>query len=245
MFFLARNGKKHRRRKLTWNDISNAWLQTVYGVLPTMSSAYEAARYFERKLIAARPARFAASTRFADTVGARTTSGVYVPSLGTAEVFQKVIWKISPDWQGFTTWQELGFTDPSYVLWNKLPFSWVVDWFVPISTFLELRHLTALIPGTEIYSETTTVFLRPSGHEMSLATYDGVLISPSVHGILHGPCFFRSKGFIRRCYPIGTGVSLPAVKLYLPSGRRLATSIALANQQVSRLMTNASRLRAL
>lgn len=42
----------------------------------------------------------------------------------------------------------LGLNDPELVLWERTPFSFVVDWWIPIGTYLEARALARRLKGT-------------------------------------------------------------------------------------------------
>jgi len=54
---------------------------------------------------------------------------------------------------------QLGFTDPATVTWELVPFSFVVDWFLPIGDFLQ--SLTS-IEGLELGESYKTVFIKQS-----------------------------------------------------------------------------------
>ncbi len=48
-----------------------------------------------------------------------------------------------------------GLTDPSSVLWELTPWSFVIDWFIPIGNYLNARGLAQATTGTYVYSWTS------------------------------------------------------------------------------------------
>lgn len=51
-----------------------------------------------------------------------------------------------------TTLQALGLTDPTKVAWELLPWSFVVDWFIPIGQWLNARGLSSIVTGRYVVS---------------------------------------------------------------------------------------------
>lgn len=45
-----------------------------------------------------------------------------------------------------------GLYDPASVVWEKLPYSFVADWFLPISSYLQARQMIGALSGTFVKS---------------------------------------------------------------------------------------------
>lgn len=115
------------------NDISGRWLELQYGWLPLLNDCYEAGTAFAT--IANRPRR----TRVQVSRTRRSTYNASVsPSnwSGWTNRFEtrRYIYEISED---LSIPRELGLEDPLTIGWELIPYSFVVDWFVPIGTYLE------------------------------------------------------------------------------------------------------------
>jgi len=134
--------------KLDSNDISSLWLSLQYAWRPLMSDLYELCieleRYTnERKLV------YRAQASSNEDLPTRKTytwsypnwwllSYVYPEERKTLYRRKRVLSE-NPS----TSWR-LGLTNPSEVVWELVPFSFVVDWFIPIGDFLANRSLLDL-----------------------------------------------------------------------------------------------------
>lgn len=125
-------GVRRRDTKLKDKDISGRWLELQYGWLPALGDSYEAAKAFE-----------ALQEGRKSTV--RVTHGVTKPIEGSAapseyqcpgisEVFGTIEYEMLEE---ISFARSLGLTDPFSVAWEIIPFSFVIDWFYPIGTFLD------------------------------------------------------------------------------------------------------------
>lgn len=63
----------------------------------------------------------------------------------------------------------VGLTDPSSVLWELTPWSFVVDWFIPIGNYLDARGVAQSVTGTFV----TTISTK------ELFTCDGIMQNPN------------------------------------------------------------------
>jgi hypothetical protein len=74
---------------------------------------------------------------------------------------------------------ELGFTNPANVIWELVPFSFVVDWFLPIGNFLKLIGTYDQLTITEC---TRTIFIKQLVH-LSTRIPEGL----QFNGLITGP----------------------------------------------------------
>jgi len=128
-------GKKNNR----WEDIpgaaSNTWLAYSYGLKPLVNDVASAVTILEKGLRdPSRPVVVRASST-KSVSGLVSSSGVYHDRIeGSVRVSGKIeFWISNPV---LYTLEQVGFVNPLSVAWELVPFSFVVDWFVPIGDFL-------------------------------------------------------------------------------------------------------------
>lgn len=122
---------KKFRKKVEAGDFSGALLAIRYGWEPLLQDLYQMmlavqARGKERGVTFRGRSTVKRAYQFIDNDPAWP-----VPGQQTCTVSYKVIWK-----EQLSTARSLGLLDPATVAWEKLPWSFVVDWFIPISTYL-------------------------------------------------------------------------------------------------------------
>lgn len=132
-----------RSRKL---DAARSWLELQYGWKPLLHDAYHGAQQLAH--MAGEPFSnvVRASRRLAEAppspdVGVKPKSGVYY----TRHSYKAVIREV--DVPLLT-----GLTNPETMAWEKLPYSFVVDWFIPIDTYLHARGVASSVSGTFVKS---------------------------------------------------------------------------------------------
>jgi hypothetical protein len=209
-------GARPRTSQLKTTDVSGRWLELQYGWLPMLGDTYEAAKAYE-----------------AITSGPR--SKMYVASIAAVAKEQKVLtgplsysYKnkvkrriIFDQYEAMSAKRQLGLEDPYSVIWEIIPYSFVVDWFVPIGSYLDAMNAIPALNGRFLTTTTTTregMFIEDAGIEQySLSTIpsrDAKLIT-----VLRQP---------------STAINppLPSFSQGL-SGKRIWNAIALAHQAFS------------
>lgn len=138
-------------RPLKARDVSGRWLEMQYGWQPLVSDAYEAAKAFEA-ISQGRSNRVVATVK----VG-RPYNGSAIPSqytcAGQTIIYKRVVCLLEEE---LSFGRSLGLTDPLSVVWEVIPYSFVVDWFLPIGTYLENLNVIPKLKGTFL----TTLFSR-------------------------------------------------------------------------------------
>lgn len=122
--------------RLSSKNIAERYLGFTYGVTPLLSDIYEISKVWEG---------ITAGPRHKDYI--RTSKGI--PSKGefihgefnrcfssVYSVRQRI--RVSED---ASTQHKLGLLDPLGIGWELTPFSFVADWFIPISTYLDTLNL--------------------------------------------------------------------------------------------------------
>lgn len=129
--------------KLTTSSISSTWLALQYAWKPLLSDIFEAMKAFE-KLYCRDSVQFRAS---------HAKTGVYEASASPSN------WDLMMGYRHKVTYRYtlkelpsevamLGLLDPEVVAWELVPFSFVIDWFIPIGTYLEDRAFFRRLSGS-------------------------------------------------------------------------------------------------
>lgn len=145
-------GARPRPTRLKTSDIAGRWLELQYGWLPAVSDTYEAAKAYEviTKQERSATVRSSASARYTveHAVGGFATAVANVTyRVGYTYEMSEVL----------NTPRLLGLKDPLSVAWELLPYSFVVDWFVPIGAYLDNLSILPFLRGRYIVSKVKVV----------------------------------------------------------------------------------------
>lgn len=133
---------KRRAKEPNWADTaSSAWMEFSYAWRPLLSDIDSAAKYIAEKQVTKTLSVYPVSRAHKAWIKSRdrTSNGSYSEEVQneqftsvryTYELYPKFIRQPS-------TLAELGFTDPATVMWELLPLSFVVDWFINVGQVLE------------------------------------------------------------------------------------------------------------
>lgn len=138
--------------KLDKDDLAGRWLELQYGWLPLLNDVHEGANAF-----AALNNRVRTSTVVVRKSGRPFTwGGSSSPSnyqnQGIGRTHVKLIYRMTED---ISTARSLGLLDPLTVAWELIPYSFVVDWFIPIGSYLENLNTIPKLTGRFIHSKYT------------------------------------------------------------------------------------------
>lgn len=142
-------------------DTSGRWLELQYGWLPLLGDIHGAALDLERGLSRLSPRISVTRTIKMPLKG---SYDVYWDKLGfTHKVKQSGVWgcKVRLDYTvnnaALAMGTKLGVTNPLYIAWDLLPYSFVVDWFIPIGDWLDAMDADF---GLTFKGGTKTIFHR-------------------------------------------------------------------------------------
>lgn len=223
-------------KTLDSRDVSGRWLEIQYGWLPTLSSVYEASKAYHAMTDGPRAARFASglSPRSVIWQYGHTSSAISTQKFSFNRQYVLELW------ESMSAPRELGLTDPLSVAWELVPYSFVVDWFVPIGTYLSDLNQLATLQGRWLVLSRT----GPEG-KVSWDWPGGSATYPicGYHGghryqvMTHRPAIIRRAGYYSRI-SLNSPPSVPPPRITgLPeavSPKRIFNAIALAHQRFVR-----------
>lgn len=129
-----------------FENASNLWLEIQYGWRPLMNDIYESAQEIVRAQTRSPPktkahASIVRSFNAMLKDNGSATDKTYHTAKDTIRVKGTMdVWFSAPDVPRILT--ELGFTNPAYLAWELTPFSFVVDWFIPIGNSINAFDAT-------------------------------------------------------------------------------------------------------
>lgn len=222
--FGARPPKKDRVEKLRTLDISGRFLEMRYAWEPTINDVFEAAKAFEMLSNGPRSSynRATKRKRFNDT-------GVsnYGKHSRVIEVRRSYLYEF---YEEMTAARQLGLANPATVVWERLPWSFVFDWFIPIGTYLTLIGQIPHMEGR--WCRTSSMRVSGSGPCPADPSVGGYYPAPP-----HPACEYE-RFYLQR-YLLGSPpfVPLPNFKVQgAIHGKRVANAIALGFQVASKIV---------
>lgn len=145
----TRMGNIHIPSKLDSGSISSTWLALQYGWLPLLSDISAAMDALEVIAGPPRVANFRASSRVTFSRDIRLSSG-YPPY--NCDVMSRKEFRVQAVEQ-LSVPRTLGLMDPATLLWESLPFSFVLDWFIPVGNYLQtLSDIKGMSYGPVYYT---------------------------------------------------------------------------------------------
>lgn len=143
-------------RPLKSTDVSGRWLEMQYGWLPAVSDAFEAAKAFEA-ISLDRSGRIVAVMKVGRPYEGSASPGIY-SCKGNTLIIKKIVCELEEE---ISPARSLGLLDPLSVVWEVFPYSFVLDWFLPVGAYLEnlavIPHLKGRFLSTT-YSKTEVGF---------------------------------------------------------------------------------------
>lgn len=139
---------------------ANLFLELQFGWLPLLSDTVAASEMLANhlELPARKVYRVMVEARRSTVVMTGAFTGVLfdVKQVHTRHL-KAIISEKSPP----SMMEKLGLTDPASVAWELAPFSFVVDWFLPIGQSLEARAASQALRGTFVTSDKQMCMVEP------------------------------------------------------------------------------------
>lgn len=134
---------KAAKKRLDVGDIAGTHLSLVYGWLPLLSDLHAASEALE---VLANPPRRSSVTVTRGKV--LMLDGSQSPTLyacsGPKSISRRIQYRMTEE---LPTARSLGLIDPVSIAWELVPYSFVVDWFVPIGTYLSNLAIIPYLKG--------------------------------------------------------------------------------------------------
>jgi len=207
---------------------ANAWLELQYGWRPLMNDIFGAISAINKSQNSSNGAIRSSATvvQHGSDVVELTSGSVKTTKTFTWDASIKSVAAFSVPDRPLKTLAELGITNPALVAWELVPFSFVVDWLVPISSYLSSLDATLgaeFIWGYTTFYETRKFTMTKVGKDVNPYGYDEV------------DTFAIREDFLMTRMPFSSfPVGLPYVKnplSYLHAANALALLISLKSKR--------------
>jgi len=204
-------------KRLNRNDVSSTWLAIQFAWLPALKDIYEGCEALHT-LDQARAWTFRSNSRVREDEYQVTASGLKVER--RTQVRYKFVLKNPP-----TSWQNFGLMDPLPIIWEVLPWSFVLDWFVPVGDFLSTSGLLTTLVG-----ECTRTLFQQVYHRGDIPTY---YASPTLR-FAGGKWSLINQVRVNRTISTSPSVGFPSMKNLdaVASKMHMASAAALISQQI-------------
>lgn len=218
-------GAEPRSKRLKGKDISARWLELSYGWLPLLGSCYEAAKAFEHLSSGPRTNLFRVSIENRRTLDG--SHGLSVWSSPYQVITRRYLQYEMYEEMSFA--RQLGALDPLSVLWELTPWSFVVDWFIPIGSYLENLMQIPNLRGRFLTTDVSRCFGMDGFVAKSSGGYHQ---GYQFLGQVSSPIDVYRRTVMNRVPSSSLSVPLPSFDLSGSfSVRRLWNAIALAHQR--------------
>lgn len=152
--YLIDGTDRSRKTFLGNREASNNWLELQYGWLPLLNDAKEGAEFLAHQHMYPLQQVIRTSYRKQLTVQMLNKGTAPLASEGYTQKSIKAILK-EKDVISLS-----GLTDPLSVAWELMPYSFVIDWFIPIGNYLAARGLSNSLTGTFVTSTKTVLHVK-------------------------------------------------------------------------------------
>lgn len=225
-------GARPRGTRLKTSDISGRWLELQYGWLPLLGDSFEAAKAFEAISNGPRSQTYRASSKKV-SIGNGSQSKTIFDMPYTEELARHIQYECTEE-LGFA--RQLGLLDPLSVAWELLPWSFVVDWFIPIGSYLDLVNQIPSLKGRFLTTEVRKREAMGRNHFGIKAHFYELFSTgwdkPHFSAPTVVPMFRQKRVDMTRTYSESLSVPFPSMHLGgAVSGRRLWNAISLAQQR--------------
>lgn len=170
-------------------NLSNHWLEFSYGWRPLLQDVYGACEHLADSFYRNPPVRFVSRIQIdsdmpRDKVGFMTSFPYFdiFESDRNVVTYQIVVYcKVEDTFAQQAS--QLGLTNPLLLGWELLPYSFVVDWFLPVGDYLQrLTATQGLVfhSGTESYRQTRTYGISSLSTRKDVGYWNGSMLEQSI-----------------------------------------------------------------
>lgn len=182
-FGLAESARKHRKhikrmKKDPDSAVANAWLELQYGWRPLLEDVHGSAELIAQKNLREVRTRVRKSVSgYEEGVARDFQSGSehHLSEYTLKYTVSYIIYYATPS-DSIKTLAQVGITNPALIVWELTPWSFVVDWLLPVGNFLSSLDATT---GLVFEKGCKTVFSRYTRKNTIVGGMAGSLNSPT------------------------------------------------------------------
>lgn len=200
----ARRSREFRMTgRLHQRDASSMFLEIQYGWGPLLQDVHEGMQAYAKHTNPPRVSQYKVTvrkTKERDTYPLGPGTGKLL-TVHTRNTVSKTL--TVTQYEQLSTARSLGLADPRSILWEKVPLSFVADWFIPIGSYLDsLATVPFIVASYQVVTRDTRVGDGQGGADPNYPTSKNY-IGASAHG---------SAMYYDRSYPGSITVPLPKFK---------------------------------
>lgn len=124
-------------------DYAQRWLEMQYGWIPLIDDVYSSAIAFERASAPPRRKVYRVSSSSSSPIDTSASPSFY-SGKGTMKTTVRYIYELV---ESLSNTRQLGLENPLPALWEIMPYSFVLDWFIPIGTYLDNLAIVPQLHG--------------------------------------------------------------------------------------------------
>lgn len=117
-------------------SLANNWLEYSFGWKPLIEDIYNAADHLQNPIKSVRPTGSSRATHVTKSVSGSVPSGFWSIQSSFGSRFAKMGCEVTISNPNLYLLNKLGLANPASVVWELIPFSFVVDWFTTMGEFL-------------------------------------------------------------------------------------------------------------
>lgn len=155
---------KDRSEPLSLDEFASVWKEAMFGWVPLLSDIKGASELLAESVAGGRPLSVTSSSVINETILQKRIPGGALNSdvdrLIVRQSKAKVKLNFQIDEEGTSILSQTGITDPLSWAWQAMPYSFVLDWFLPVGNYLEALGADSglkFVDGWITYKTTATV----------------------------------------------------------------------------------------
>jgi hypothetical protein len=169
-----------RRHQFHATDVAGRWLELQYGWIPLLKDVQAASELFKAQMEGERKMTVRCSSSRTKKWEA-SSFGTHYTCGGLATFVYKITYEFAEN-ETVSLQRQLGLEDPAGIVWEVVPFSFVVDWFIPIGSYLDSLNILPLLKGRWCLTKVQSAHagpahaLKPDMYDMSGLSLNGTTI---------------------------------------------------------------------
>lgn len=228
-------------KSLRTSDVSGRWLELQYGWLPLLSDCYESAQLFENISNGPRSKLFRAKVWEGREIEMSQSPTNYSSKM-SGKVTRYLQYEM---YEEMSALRQMGLLDPLSVIWENIPYSFVVDWFIPIGKYLDNLNQIPSLKGrwliTDVWKTQRAAF--QSFQWKLFGAYDSLNPQQFISSVVSTPEVRHGECVMTRTFS-GAPPKVPYPTFNLSGavrGKRFWNALSLAHQRFTGSKLNVIR----